>query len=135
MALVMSVEKDEDGNPIPSTDCYPAFSAATQSKEPYGPDNMWTFETHDSPNVKGFIGTYGPDGFYIKLSYDPMIAQEQIAFLEENDWIDDNTRAVVLSINTFNPNLNFFTSTVLVTEFSIGGGCMNYYYIRPFRAD
>ena len=113
----MGTEFDEEDNIIPSKDCYPVYSEAVHSEEPYGPGGVWTYEKTNSPLVRGpsdtdFIG----NGFIIRLSYNPIVAAEQIAFIEENGWIDSQTRAIIITVNGFNPNLNKFTSAFIVNN-------------------
>lgn len=113
----MGTEFDENDKVIPSKDCYPVYSEDAHSEEPYGPGDVWTYEKTDSPLVRGPSDTdFGGNGFIIRLSYNPIVAAEQIAFIEENGWIDSQTRAIIITVNGFNPNLNKFTSAFIVLK-------------------
>ena len=157
MAVVLSTSIDNDGNPVPSTDCYPDYAEDVRSEEPFGPNNEWTFSKTKSPKVHGWVADYGTDAFVTELSRNPVVAVEQIRYMDENGYIDQQTAAIVTTINTFNPNINFFCSSVFVcafshlsdnknapfhaflnqqlTEFPIGGDATVDIYIRPFKSD
>eukprot|EP00727_Mastigamoeba_balamuthi_P008270 m51a1_g4065 putative polycystin-2 (444) ;mRNA; r:746837-748939 len=61
-------------------------------------------------------------------------AQVAIEFLKDN-FYDDQTSAISVTINTFNPSVNSFLSSVFVVEFSPGGQAFESANFRPFRAD
>ena len=105
---------------------------------------MASFHTHISPTSNRFV---------VRLSSDPTTAFNQIMFLQNNSFIDIQTRAIVVSLNTFNPSLNMFLSSVWVshtqklfslfssqkkkkiTEFATGGNTMMDASMRPLLAD
>ena len=158
MALVLSTSIDDDGNPVPSTDCYPDYAEDVHSEEPFGPNNEWTFSKTKAPKMHGWVADYGTDAFVTELSRNPVVAVEQIRYMDENGYIDQQTSAIITTINTFNPNINYFCSSVFVcfpppynhaflvvgftrflysqiTEFPIGGDATVDIYIRPFKSD
>lgn len=114
MALVLSTSIDDDGNPVPSTDCYPDYAEDVHSEEPFGPNNEWTFSKTKAPKMHGWVADYGTDAFVTELSRNPVVAVEQIRYMDENGYIDQQTSAIITTINTFNPNINYFCSSVFV---------------------
>ena len=117
MALVLSKSVDENGTAVPSTDCFPEYSEDVRSEETFGPNNEWTFSRTSAPKLSGWVATYGPDAFVTELSRNPVVAIEQVRYMEENGYADQQTSAVVTTINTFNPNINYFCSSVFVCPF------------------
>jgi len=134
MATVLSRTLDENGEPVPSTDCYPEYSESVRCEETFGPKKEWSFSKSKAPRVSGWVASYGSDAYVTELSRNPVVAIEQIEYMDENDYIDQSTSAVVTTINTFNPNINYFCSSVFVTEFPVGGDACVDIHIRPFKS-
>lgn len=65
----------------------------------------------------GYVSTYGGGGFVADLGYTRENATKIIQTLEENNWIDAQTRAVITEIATYNPVANLFCVMTLVVEF------------------
>jgi len=105
-----------------------------RSEEAYGPSLEWTFSKTKAPSVSGWVATYGSDAFVTELSRNPVVAVEQLEYMEEHDYIDHQTSAVITTINTFNPNINYFCTSVFVTEFPVGGDATVDIHIRPFKS-
>ncbi|PFX20690.1 Polycystic kidney disease and receptor for egg jelly-related protein [Stylophora pistillata] len=80
----------------------------------------WEFNTSDELDtlpVMGFVSTYGGGGFVAELGYTRENATKIIQILEENKWIDSQTRAVIVEIATYNPVVNLFCVMTLIVEF------------------
>ncbi len=45
-----------------------------------------------------------------------------ISMLKELSWIDMQTRAVIIQMSLYNPNVNLFIFVTIVAEFSPSGG-------------
>jgi polycystin 1L2 len=48
--------------------------------------------------------------------------QSNLSELYQLSWIDQRTRAIIIQLNLYNPNVELFTSVTLLTEFSSSGG-------------
>jgi len=54
--------------------------------------------------------------------------------LEDWSWLDERTRAVIIELNTLNPNVNIFVNTKLVFEFPATGGVYAKADVTSFRS-
>ncbi len=52
------------------------------------------------------------------LAYNITLARRQLAELKDDNWIDLQTRAILVRINTFNPNVNMFLTLLFVSYLS-----------------
>jgi len=68
----------------------------------------------------GFL--YGDKGHVIDLPLDKTKAAERIAWMMRERWTDEGTRAIVIDVNTYNPN--FDMATVMRFKIDIVGGGM-----------
>ena len=66
----------------------------------------------------GRFAVYGGGGYVLSLGPKQSLATTYIESLEQWSWIDQNTRAVFLDTNSFNPNTRLFSHTKIVFEFS-----------------
>lgn len=63
------------------------------------------------------MSTYGGGGFVADLGYTRENATKIIQTLEDNNWIDAQTRAVIVEISTYNHVANLFCVMTLIVEF------------------
>jgi hypothetical protein len=111
--------------------CYGNFDAEHQSQVYYPkrftpayllPFYMWNPQNRtEMMPVAGRFGTYPGDGFMLEMPLDRAEMLRTVKHLWEWDWIDRQTRAVVVEVNTFNPNLNVISVNTLLFEFSPSG--------------
>ncbi|CAM1317953.1 Uncharacterised protein g6856 [Pycnogonum litorale] len=57
----------------------------------------------------------------------------EIERLEENDWIDERTRAVFVELSVYNAQVNLFATVNVIAEFLPGGGIIRNPKINVFR--
>lgn len=83
------------------------------------------YQTKDDFNSSTRIGDHGnyPDGGYI-YEFRGRLAdlQSNLSMLHQLEWIDRRTRAVIIQLSLYNPNVHLFTSITLLTEFLSTGG-------------
>ncbi len=107
--------------------CYAEINSKTEARDPYGPIDpltnmsMWTWlsekEMRMSPSI-GKSGTVYPgSGYLTKLPMDPEAARESIKFLDVNQWMDLSTRAVIVDLLVFNPNMGYVSLCQLYFEY------------------
>ena len=53
--------------------------------------------------------------------------------LQQQHWINNHTRAVLLEFSTYNPNVNLFAVCTIAAEWIPGGGIIPYYRVDPIR--
>jgi len=124
--------------------CLPKFSPSAQSKMSYAkrwtpPYTVYAYDWHPdnitlAQPIDGFSSVYSGDGFFFDLPLNRSLAELMFRDLEEWGWIDDQTRSVIIELNTFNPNVNVIVHTRMVFEFSLAGGITQKHEVYAFRA-
>ena len=94
----------------------------------------YSYMTADSLNgypYWGHMGMYGGGGYVVRLNqaYEDMI--DQFKQLEQENWVDKYTRAVFLEFTVYNPSINLFSISTLLSEFQPSGGVLPSYRFEP----
>eukprot|EP00947_MAST-08B_sp_MAST-8B-sp1_P004087 g4087.t1 len=71
----------------------------------------------DSAGTKGVADYYDGSGFYVDIPLDILAWANTLAQLRANKWLDEQTRAVVVQYNVFNPNYNVYCAVKQVLEY------------------
>ena len=120
-----------------SQDCYPPYSPDTEDYTG-GTPGWWSIPTNitqsdflklcpkpwryktakDLGNIPlwGYHTLYGGGGYIADLGYNEKTAKGVIKEIFQNNWIDRQTRAVILEFAVFNTNLNLATIVRFVYE-------------------
>lgn len=102
-------------------------------EEPYLVKSF-SFTSSNSLESYSFSGKYGKylDGGYIYAfnSTKKDIALD-LKILEENNWIDNFTRAVIIEFSAYNPNLNVYCYCYILFEILPTGNFINSAFFRP----
>jgi len=107
--------------------CYAPYSVAARSNKTYGDAVGFSFSSAEANNLKTSVqGQTGVryDGSGFTRDLDAKDRDAYIAALDElrsNLWLDEQTRAVVVSINLYNGNYNFYCVSQFLIEFTPGG--------------
>lgn len=80
----------------------------------------------------GMISTYSGGGYVIILE-PGRYNRKRLWELEQNLWIDHNTRAVLTEFTTYNGQSNLFTIVTLVAEFPASGGVVTFNSLQTVR--
>ncbi|CAL8108414.1 unnamed protein product [Calicophoron daubneyi] len=119
-------------------DCYASYDISTQDEEPYGVG--WTdfqgdlysnnsspeYWYHTSSQLNGMVylgdvSWYAGGGYVHALRGSKEEMLTKIQTLKSQNWIDFKTRAMIIQLTTYNPNVNLFAIiTVLVEKPGIG---------------
>lgn len=136
--------------------CYADYSAALKSEEAYSiglqPCEDESSEciasqafryTADIPNgssVRGKLASYGADGFYLdSVSYltDAKLEESELLqmfkLLKDNEWLDLQTRAVIITFLTWNSNYEYFSQLQFMLEFGASSVVLPTYSIQTFN--
>lgn len=82
----------------------------------------------------GQISTYsGEGGYIVDLGLSKAAAANKVAVLKENLWIDRGTRVVFVDFTIYNPNINLFVVTKLISEFPATGGMITSWQFRTLH--
>jgi len=79
--------------------------------------------------------SYPPDGYYTDLPPDPDVVQKAITDFENGGFVEQGTRAVIITMLLFNPNYNIFNYVNFLFEFDQGGLVLPSMYQKTFRMD
>ena len=91
------------------------------------PDEIWGFITVAE------YSSYGGGGYFMKLDVNRDVCQKIFEELQEHNWFDRATRAVILEFTLYNANTNLFVYSKFVAEFQEIGGVITFTDIQVFR--
>jgi hypothetical protein len=83
------------------------------------------YESGDQLDTYVYIGdhaTYSSGGYVYELRGSLSDLQSNLSELHQLNWIDSQTRAVMIQLSLYNPNVQLFTSVILLVEFLSNGG-------------
>ena len=87
----------------------------------------------DTYPISGRFGRYGDGGYVYEFRGRLADIRMNLTKLHEYQWIDDQTRAVIIQLSLYNPNAQLFTSIILLTEFLSTGGIVTQSTIEPIQ--
>ena len=113
--------------------CYDAYGLSIEEKRSFQPG--WTMnatknysssiaqaflhQTSAQLDTYPYIGelqTYGSGGYVYEFRGSLFKLRNELDQLHELQWIDSQTRAVLIQLNLFNPNIGIFTSVAILIE-------------------
>ena len=74
--------------------------------------------------IMGVYDTYTPSGYVYELRGLLSHVRANLSLLQEMQWIDRQTRAVLVEFATFNPNINLVMVTTILVEFLASGNVL-----------
>ncbi|XP_052071199.1 polycystin family receptor for egg jelly-like [Mytilus californianus] len=102
------------------------------------PDSLFSYSKSsdiDGYPYWGIFSTYGGGGYVADLGTTMTDASTVIDTLMKNNWVDNNTRAIFIEVNLYNPNNNLFGICLYVLEFLQTGGIEPFERFFIFRLD
>ena len=81
----------------------------------------------------GDHGRYSGNGYVYEFRGRLNEIQGNLSELHRLQWIDNYTRAVIIQMNLYNPNVALFTSVIFLTEFLSTGGVHSTARFEPFQ--
>eukprot|EP00298_Acanthocystis_sp_HF-20_P012861 c20095_g1_i3.p1 GENE.c20095_g1_i3~~c20095_g1_i3.p1 ORF type:complete len:793 (+),score=247.45 c20095_g1_i3:35-2413(+) len=111
------------------SDCYGLFSQSTASKESYGNvSGIAGFSFIKNPGGEtdtGILGYYPSSAFIRNITLTPLTTKEEfleeVTELLENDWLDSQTRAVLIQFVVYNANFDLNLQLKLFIEVTPAG--------------
>ncbi|CAF1184610.1 unnamed protein product [Adineta ricciae] len=132
--------------------CHADYSFFNEDKHSYTP--TWLNETlrvSDSPVEKAFTyqssdeldtfiyagnyASYGSGGYVYEFRGGFIDVQNNISRLHALRWIDEKTRAVIIQLTLYNPNVRLFTAVTILAEFLSSGGVFTSARFEPISFD
>lgn len=101
--------------------CYGPYNEDTKDTAPFGPGGKYTYSDDGrAPVHHGLDFTaYDSGGYIVDLPYNPLIAAQVLQELEDDNWFNEGTRALLVTMNLYNPNMNMFSTCLFVSLFFI----------------
>ena len=87
----------------------------------------------DSYSITGDHGNYPGGGYVYEFRGRFVDLQTNLSVLHQAKWIDSQTRAVIIQLSLYNPNVQLFTSVIVLTEFLSTGGLQIQTRIEPIN--
>jgi hypothetical protein len=81
----------------------------------------------------GDYQTYNRGGYVYEFRGRLSDIQSNLSELHQLEWIDDKTRAVIIQLSLYNPNVELFTSVSFLIEFLPTGGIYPQYRFEPMN--
>lgn len=85
-------------------------------------------------SIMGVYNSYDGGGYIQNLGGDKTGSINIINELINNKWIDRQTRAVFAEFTIFNPNINIYSYSIYLAEFSEAGGAFHWADTQSFKA-
>jgi hypothetical protein len=104
----------------------PGWTNETTTEE-YSSSILKAFQYQLSKNLDTYMyagdyETYSGNGYVYEFRGSLSNLKSNLSELHQLQWIDQNTRAIFIEMTLYNPNVQLFTSVILLCEFlSIGG--------------
>ena len=124
--------------------CYDSYSAEKESREPLQSKEVqslvqfkkrplpWVYQTAkelDSSTKWGRHAWYGGGGYAANFGYEEETAQTIMELLQSENWVDRQTRAVIVEFTLFNPTINTLAVCSLFFELLQTGQATAYKHI------
>ena len=87
----------------------------------------------DTYSYRGEHGRYDGGGYVYEFRGRLSDIRSNLSALHQLEWIDSRTRAVIIQLSLYNPNVQLFTSVTLLTEFLSTGGVHPQSRIEPMN--
>ncbi|CAF1642081.1 unnamed protein product, partial [Adineta ricciae] len=99
-------------------------------------NNSFQYRTSNELNTYVFVGehgTYNGGGYVYEFRGQLKDLQSNITTLHKLQWIDKKTRAILIQITLYNPNVQLLTSITFLCEFLITGEIISTSYFQPLN--
>lgn len=87
-------------------------------------NDVWSWKTPTltrSVSIPGKFAKYDPGGYVAELGMHYYKTIAVLDYLDEQKWIDGNTRAIFVEMSVIVPNVNMFADILLMLERSLSG--------------
>ncbi|KAL0214585.1 hypothetical protein P9112_006769 [Eukaryota sp. TZLM1-RC] len=114
-------------------DCLDDLTSDNEETAPYGPGGIWKWGSSSDLrgyNYMGFHNSYRGSGYAVDLPLNRTEAMDFIEFLQDNVFIDHQTRVIFIDFTIYNSALNLFCIVRLGVELPASGG---FHPVATFR--
>ncbi|KAL6738664.1 hypothetical protein Aduo_012188 [Ancylostoma duodenale] len=92
-----------------------------------------TADEHQSIAVEGRLHSYGGGGYSVLLKGTPLQIQDTLKQLQRENWIDKNTRVILVELSMYNAQVNYFAVVELVIEIPAEGYLLPSSWVEAVR--
>ncbi|CAF1423607.1 unnamed protein product, partial [Adineta ricciae] len=136
-------------HPIYST-CEYDYSFSQEDKRSYAPgwtnqttqvynafiQKAFTYQSGDELDTYVYVGdyaSYASGGYVYEYRGRSSDLQSNLSQLHQLGWIDDQTRAVIIQLTLYNPNVQLFTAVTVLAEFFSSSGVLTSSRFEPIN--
>jgi hypothetical protein len=94
------------------------------------------YQSGDQLGTYAYVGdyaTYSSNGYVYEFRGSLSDLRSNLSQLHELQWIDDQTRAVIIQMSLYNPNVQMFTSVTCLVELLSTGGVFPQALFEPLN--
>jgi polycystin 1L2 len=98
--------------------------------------NAFEYKSSNELNTYVYVGDYGSysgNGYVYEFRGRLSDLESNLSQLHQLEWIDNQTRAVIIQLSLYNPNVDLFTSVILLAEFLSTGGVFTSAQFEPMN--
>jgi polycystin 1L2 len=85
----------------------------------------------DTYTYVGEHATYGTGGYIYEFRGKMSDMMSNVSMLQKLSWLDKQTRAVIIQLSLYNPNVNLFIFVTILAEFLPTGGVFPSARVEP----
>lgn len=124
------------------SECFPPYSEDARSTEPFNdlvsPGFTYTppeqlLRERGTPAYEGQLAEYDAGGFVVDLSGERDAWLIRVDALRRGAWSDSQTRAIFVTFNIYNANLELYLSSTLLFEQSLAGNILTSFAFDTIR--
>ncbi|CAF4162103.1 unnamed protein product, partial [Adineta steineri] len=113
-------------------------TSTEEEEEDYSSSILKAFQYQSSKELDtyayvGDYGTYSGDGYVYEFRGRLSDIKSNLSKLHQLQWIDSKTRAVIIQLTLYNPNVALFTSVTFLFEFLSASGIHSSARFEPFN--
>jgi hypothetical protein len=115
----------------------PGWILNNQTNQIYSSTILQAFQYQNGNESNSYVyvgqyGTYNSGGYVYEFLGRLSDIESNLSLLYQLEWINSQTRAVIIQFNLYNPNVELFTSITLLVEFLSTGGLFPQSSFQPF---
>jgi polycystin 1L2 len=92
-----------------------------------------TADTLQGSSIQGIYNTYDGSGYLYEMRGKLSYLQGNLSLLKEMNWVDRQTRAVLVEFSAYNPNINLVMVSTILIEFLSSGSLLTKANFEPLN--